>query len=64
MSASSNDELSNETPHLIIICLFTVWLTDWSTDSRASDPTDITWRNIYIGVYAALGAAQGSPFFL
>lgn len=38
----------------------TVWLTDWSTDKRANDQTDVTWRNIYIGVYAALGGAQGS----
>ncbi|XP_037037473.1 multidrug resistance-associated protein 1-like isoform X2 [Bradysia coprophila] len=36
-----------------------IWLTDWSTDPRASDVTDVTWRNIYIGVYAALGGAQG-----
>lgn len=36
-----------------------IWLTDWSTDPRASDESDVTWRNIYIGVYAALGGAQG-----
>ncbi|KAG4077224.1 hypothetical protein HA402_005279 [Bradysia odoriphaga] len=36
-----------------------MWLTRWSTDPRASDKGDVTWRNIYIGVYAALGGTQG-----
>lgn len=35
-----------------------VWLTEWSTDPRAMDE-DTTWRNIYMGVYGGLGAAQG-----
>lgn len=33
------------------------WLTEWSEDKRAG--TDIFWRNVYAGVYGALGAAQG-----
>lgn len=33
-------------------------------DWRAHDRTDVTWRNIYIGVYAALGGAQGSIKFI
>lgn len=37
--------------------IFTVWLTDWSTDIRAYNET--RWRNIYMGVYGGLGAAQG-----
>lgn len=36
-----------------------VWLTDWSSDPRASDPDDYTWRNIYMGVFGGLGVAQG-----
>lgn len=37
----------------------TVWLSEWSIDPRATDPDDFRWRNIYIGVYAGLGGAQG-----
>lgn len=33
------------------------WLTEWSVDERAG--TELFWRNIYAGVYGALGAAQG-----
>ncbi|KAJ6635066.1 Metal resistance protein YCF1 [Pseudolycoriella hygida] len=37
-----------------------VWLSEWSTDPRATNPDDFTWRNIYIGVYVGLGGAQGA----
>ncbi|KAJ6635067.1 Multidrug resistance-associated protein 1, partial [Pseudolycoriella hygida] len=36
-----------------------VWLTKWSTDTRATNPHDFSWRNIYIGVYAGLAGVQG-----
>ncbi|CRL02706.1 CLUMA_CG015844, isoform A [Clunio marinus] len=35
-----------------------IWLTHWSSDVRASDPDDPTWRNIYMGGYGGLGVAQ------
>ncbi|XP_049281512.1 multidrug resistance-associated protein 1-like isoform X1 [Anopheles funestus] len=39
-----------------------IWLTDWSEDPEAS--TDTSVRDMYLGVYGALGGAQSIALFL
>ena len=34
------------------------WLTVWTDDTKLGNSTEEYWRNVYIGVYIALGVAQ------
>lgn len=44
--------------------LLSVWLTRWSSDPRALDTENFTWRNIYISVYGGLGVIQGAMMMM
>jgi hypothetical protein len=39
-----------------------VWLALWSSDKPRNGTQDIELRNMRLGVYGALGAAQGFTF--
>jgi hypothetical protein len=41
-----------------------VWLALWSSDKPLNGTQNIDLRNMRLGVYGALGAAQGLTFFI